>query len=118
ALAVGFLALHTLILYIYDIGVFLGLTPFRPMAAHTAAALFVLSLGLMLARPDRGIMRPVIADDLGGHLARKLLPVVLVAPVVFGLLRALGVETGLFDAVEGLALVLALTMAAIVALVW
>src|SRR5690606_25821791 len=60
----------------------------------------------------------VIADDLGGHLARKVLPVVLAAPVIFGLLRALGVETGLFDPVEGLALVLALTMAAFVALVW
>src|SRR5690606_36706111 len=100
ALAIGFLAVHTLILYIYDIGVFLGLTPFRPMALHTAAALFVLSVGLMLARPDRGLMRPLIADDLGGNLARKILPVVLVAPVA------------------GLALVLALTVAAIVALVW
>ena len=118
ALSMGFLAVHTLILYVYDIGVFLGLTPFRPMALHTAAALFVLSVGLMLARPDRGLMRPVIADDLGGHLARKILPVVLVAPVMFGLLRALGIETRLVDPVEGLALVLALTMAAIVALVW
>jgi len=118
ALAMGFLALHTLILYIYDIGVFLGLTPFRPMALHTAAALFILSVGVMLARPDLGLMRPVIADGLGGHLARKILPAVLAAPVVFGLLRALGIATRLFSPVAGLALVLALTMAAIVALVW
>ena len=118
ALAMGFLAVHTLILYIYDIGVLLGLTPFRPMALHTAAALLILSVGLMLARPDLGLMRPVIADDLGGHLARKILPVVLLAPVVFGLFRALGIATRLFEPVAGLALVLALTIAAIVALVW
>ncbi|HEX7091930.1 MAG TPA: ATP-binding protein [Longimicrobiales bacterium] len=118
ALAAAFLALHTLVLYIYDINVLIGRQAYTPMALHSALGVLVLALGILLARPDRGLMRTVTAEDIGGDTARKLLPVALAAPLLFGLARVPGLEARLFGPVLGITLALTLSIAALVALVW
>ena len=118
ALAAAFIALNTLILYVYDIDVLIGREAYTPMALHSALGMLVLAAGLLLARPDRGLMRIVTAEDLGGDTARKLLPVALAVPLLFGLVRVLGLEARLFGPVTGLTLALTFGIVALMALVW
>jgi PAS domain-containing protein len=87
------------------------------MAVHTAAAFVVLNAGLLLARPDRGIVRAFTRPGPGGMLARRLLPAVLLAPPVAGLLADIGHQAGWYDMNFRLALTVTGTMALLLVLV-
>jgi light-regulated signal transduction histidine kinase (bacteriophytochrome) len=80
------------------------------MAIHTSALFAILSLGILHARPDRGVMRAVASDGPGGTMARTLLPAVLLGPPVLGWLRVLGQEHGLYDTAQGTGLLVAATI--------
>ena len=66
------------------------------VAFHTIAAFFLLCLGILLARPDRGIMANLSSDSIGGVLMRRLLPAALLLPVLLGWLSLLGEQLGLY----------------------
>jgi two-component system sensor histidine kinase/response regulator len=57
----------------------IGLTGKINMAIHTSAAFLLLNLGIFLHHPNKGIMKYVTSDTLGGFMLRRLLPVILVA---------------------------------------
>ena len=63
---------------------------------QTAVALVVLSAGILLARPDRGLMRLAQADTPAGVVVRRLLPVVIAAPFVVGWLVEAGRRAALY----------------------
>src|SRR6185436_2776292 len=67
------------------------------VALHTAAAFFVLAIGILFARPDRGLMATVVDDSAGGILARRLLPAALIAPFIVGWLRLKGERLGYYS---------------------
>ena len=104
ALLAAGIAFSALLGYVYATGQFKAVGAFHPMAVHTAAAFMVLSMGVLLARPDRGVVRALRADGPGSHLARRLLPLVLVALPVIGWLRVRGEHAGWYDPDAGTAL--------------
>jgi diguanylate cyclase (GGDEF)-like protein len=57
------------------------------MAVHTAATLFLLCIGLLYTRADFGIMAPIRSANMGGLLARQMLPAVLGIPLLLGWVR-------------------------------
>jgi signal transduction histidine kinase len=61
----------------------------------------VLELGLLLARPDRGVMAVLTADDLGGALARRLLPVAVLVPFGGAWVRVVAEGAGLIGKEAG-----------------
>jgi PAS domain S-box-containing protein len=74
------------------------------MAVHTAALFSLLALALLTAPPVRGIAAILISDDVGGVLARALLPAAVVAPVLIGWLRLAAQHRGLFGTEFGVAI--------------
>lgn len=64
------------------------------VAVPTALSGFMISLGLLLERPDTGIVRVFTAPGPGGVLLRRLTSLAVLAPVVFGFIaaRVSGVE--------------------------
>jgi two-component system, OmpR family, phosphate regulon sensor histidine kinase PhoR len=56
------------------------------MGLPTSAAMVLLCLGLLCARPEQGLMLHITQDTLGGFLARRLVPVTLLGPPLFGAL--------------------------------
>lgn len=94
-------ALVSLLGYAYGVPSLYGIGPYTQMAPHTAALLLVLSLGVLLARPDRGWTRAVAGGGVGGVMARRLLPAVIVVPAVLGGVRLLGERAGLYDTESG-----------------
>jgi PAS domain S-box-containing protein len=90
-------ALLALIGYAYSSGELQAVATLQPIALHTAGALLVLCLGIVLARPERGALASLRGDGTGSVVARRLLPVVFVALPVVGWLRVWGEHAGLYD---------------------
>ncbi len=84
------------------VGCAFGVQPIIGVAGHTlfspiaALAMLVLAAGVLLARPDRGVMACLTGDLAGGLMARRLLPVALL-PILAGIVCQLGRQAGLFD---------------------
>lgn len=106
AAAVTFLGLLG---YLYDATLIRGGKYYTSMAVHTVIAFLVLLLGVLFAHAERGFMRLLLADDAGGVVARRLIPVAIVFLVAAGWLRLRAQEAGLLDTESG---ILVLVMAA------
>ena len=81
----------------FGVTVLVGPSGIMPLAIHAAVGLWLLSLALLLASPEVGIMRLLISDCAGGVMLRRL----LVLPPVFlviGRLLLAGTRLGLYDA--------------------
>jgi len=73
------------------------------MALNTASTFFLLCLGLFSARPDYETIELFLGPDLGGYMARRLVPAALVIPVFLDWVRAAGQKAGWYDAGTGAA---------------
>ncbi len=100
--------------YLYGVKSFYVFVSFNPMAIHTAVSFFLLSFGLLLARPERGLMKNISSFGAGGVMARRLIPTVFVLPTILGWLRLEGQQRGFFSPEMGTAL-LVITISVILA---
>ncbi|WP_437592984.1 PAS domain S-box protein [Sorangium sp. So ce1000] len=99
ALLAAGLALTALTGYVFGVGYFYGLPPLFPftgMALHTAIAFLALCAGLLLARPDGMALTLLKAEGPGGILLRRLLPYVVLVPLVIGRLFLVGADIGAY----------------------
>ncbi|MEH1999439.1 MAG: ATP-binding protein [Nostoc sp.] len=70
--------------YAYKVKVLYGVAPYTTsMALHTAVLFLLLSIGILWAQAEEGLMRVVTSDTDGGLLARHLL--IAAIAVLFGL---------------------------------
>ncbi|WNG61690.1 PAS domain-containing sensor histidine kinase [Archangium gephyra] len=75
------------------------------MALHTSTVFFVLSIGILGARPTHGLMRTLTGAHAGSVMVRRLLPPLLLGPYVVGHLSLLGTRAGLYSSSTAFALV-------------
>ena len=111
------LALLALIGYAYDTQAVFPLPGFGSMALLTPPALALLALGILCARAD-GLAGVLASASLGGQVARRFLPLALIAPVLLGGLVQMGEGAGLFDITQGTAVFAAAMVLVLVALSW
>ena len=97
ALLVALLSLNVLLGYAYGVGMLMGLFLYAQIELHTTLSFIVLSLGLFLAYPDRGLMKVVVSDNAGGVMARRLLIPAIVIPALLGGMSIAGERAGLYD---------------------
>lgn len=115
ATASGLIALLAAIGYLYGAVYLYGVGAHFPMALNTAIAFVVLDLGILHARPDRGIMALVTGEGVGAAAARRLLPAAFAIPIAMGWLRLMGQRAGLYGTEVGLTLlVLAIALVFVV----
>jgi len=110
ALIVATIALMSLVGYGYGADSLYQIGSYIPMALHTATLFLILSIGILLSRPEHGIMAVMLNDGAGGAMARRLLPAAIAIPCVLGWLRILGQRSGLYDTEFGAALMVAATI--------
>lgn len=77
---------------------------FSTMARHTAALFVLCGAGMLLVRPGDGLMSPVASPYIGGRSLRRLLPYIILTPVLTGWLSLQGVEAGYYAEAFGFAL--------------
>lgn len=102
-LTAGLFGLLGLTGYVYSVEPFFRIAAYSQMALHTTIALILLCLGILFARPQRGLMATVTSEGMGGIVVRRLLPAAIVVPLFFGWLRLLGQQAGLYDTEFGVA---------------
>jgi two-component system sensor histidine kinase/response regulator len=112
----AFSSLAGMTAYLLDVS--LALPGFSHMALHTAVAFFALSVAILCARPDGALMEVLVSDDAGGVATRRLLPIVIVVPVLVGWLRLEGERAGLYNTATGTLLFIGTIVASLSFLVW
>jgi len=91
---------------------------FADMSIYTALGFLILSAGLLCARADFGFVSLLLSDGVGGKIARRLLPPVLVVPMLIGWLQLAGQRAGWFSSAFGTALSAVTTILVFGALIW
>ncbi|HEV2096357.1 MAG TPA: PAS domain S-box protein, partial [Chthoniobacterales bacterium] len=104
ALIAGFQATAALLGYACGIQHFYELTPFVPMALHTAVAFLLVSFGTMSCQGNPVSLATPTGKNAGGTMARRLLPAAILVPAAIGWLRLEGQRTEIFHNEMGLAL--------------
>jgi PAS domain S-box-containing protein len=118
AIVGALISLLALIGYAYGSSALYHIPQYTAIALYAALALALLFLGILFARPNTGIMSIVNSKSLGGTIARRLLPAVIIIPFVLGLIWQLGVKANLYDQAFGYALFAFSTIIFLLLLLW
>jgi diguanylate cyclase (GGDEF)-like protein len=119
ALMVPVLAVATLCLigYVYTIPVFYGPASAAKMALNTGILFLIIAGGIVFARP-RGRLQAILdTTDPGAVMARRLLPIAVLTPLVLGGLDLVGQDAGAFGSRVGIWLLTATTIACLAAVI-
>lgn len=114
----GLVSLLAVLGYAYGVTTFYGIATYTKMAVHTAVTFLLVCVGILFARPDRGVMAIVTSDSPGGTLLRGLMPVLILTILVLGWLRLLGQERGFYSTAFGTALFRTLDIIILVTLIF
>jgi diguanylate cyclase (GGDEF)-like protein len=104
--------------YLYGTKSLYGIGHFIPMALHTAIIFLLLGIGVLFARPGRGLTVPMLDKGIVGVMARRLLPAVIGFPIIIGWLRLLGQQLNFYDNELGVALMVVSHILLFTILVW
>jgi signal transduction histidine kinase/CheY-like chemotaxis protein len=99
ALAATLVSLLAIVGYAYSAMFLYGVGPFIPMALNTAMAFALVSLGILCARPDQGLMAFITSAGAGGAMARRLLPAAIAIAALLGWLHLWVNRAGVNDTV-------------------
>ncbi|MGB8582579.1 MAG: ATP-binding protein [Candidatus Sulfotelmatobacter sp.] len=80
----GFSATLAIIGYLYGVPVLYGSVEYTSMALHTGLGFLILSAAIIHCRPTLGLMQVISSRHAGGWLARRLLPIAVIAPALLG----------------------------------
>ena len=91
---------------------------FIPMSIATGICVTVIGIAILLARPERGAIGIIAGDTAGGFVARRLLPLAIILPIVLGVLRLGGETAGWYDTKLGVALFTTAFVVVFLAVIW
>ncbi len=89
-----------------------------PVALNTGIAFCSLCTVVLLIRPHTWLMKVFLSKRTGGIMARRLLPSIILIPIIIALLHIYGEHTRLFESEVGIALVALAYTFCFVLLVW
>jgi signal transduction histidine kinase/CheY-like chemotaxis protein len=87
--------------YVFGADLLYSMPRLTAIAFQTSTILLAVGLGLLAAVPERQPVRGLLEDSAAGVLTRRVLPFIIVIPVVLGLVRLAGQRFGLYDAEMG-----------------
>ena len=112
------IAFASIVGHIYGVRVFYSVGSPTGMAIHTAIGLILLSLAGLWTRGERGWMRVIAREAAGGLMARWLLPLVIVVPIILGSLIWFALGNNTQAAKTAIALRITLEMFILGLIVW
>jgi two-component system sensor histidine kinase/response regulator len=104
--------------YVYGVASLYAVSAYTTMAVHTAIVFVILCVGILFARPDRGLMSVIASKYSGGQMARYILPLAITLPFLIGWLRLEGQRRGLYGTEFGLALFATSNIITFTILIW
>jgi PAS domain S-box-containing protein len=118
ALVAGAIASLSLIGYLYGATALYTVPTATVIALQTAMFILSVSLGIVIAIPEHGPMSIVVEDSPAGVLVRRILPALVVVPIVLGLVRLAGERAGYYDLAFGTAARSVCEIALLLGLLW
>jgi signal transduction histidine kinase len=97
AIVGGFISLLGLLAYIYDVSLFYHIPQFTAIAFYAVIAFLLLFIAILFARPNIGMISIISSDNISGILSRRVLPLIVILPVIFGFILNYGVNIGLYN---------------------
>ncbi|MEH2321977.1 PAS domain S-box protein [Nostoc sp.] len=98
ALIATLISFQALMGYAYKVKILYGIAPYTTsMALHTSVLFLLLSIGILWARAEQGLMKVVTSDTYGGLLARRLLIAAIAVPFILGWVIVEGQRAGQYD---------------------
>ena len=89
---------------------------YTSMAIQASLGFVVLSIGILASRPRRGVVAILMQDNQTGVAVRRLLPLIVVIPLVVGWVVLKGQKAGLYGTEFGLALMVTVNVSIIASL--
>ena len=93
ALIGGFISLLALLGYVYDISELYYIPHYTAIALYTDLTFILVFSAIIFARPDTGIMSTINSESLASILSRRLLPLIIVLPIILGWIIKYGVTS-------------------------
>jgi len=90
--------------YAYGVAANSSSFPFTSMSIYGAVSVFLLATGLIAASPEQGVAAAIIERSPAGEMLRRLLPGILVLPLVIGWFARQAEMQGLYDSAATLAI--------------
>lgn len=90
--------------YLYDVQLVNSVLFNTKMAIHTSIGFFAISIGLLTAQGEKGIIVFFTSDTIGGTIARRLIPLVITLLLFFGWVQLQGEKYGWYEEAFGEAL--------------
>jgi PAS domain S-box-containing protein len=118
AIIVGLFSWLAIIGYTYQAQALYGIARYTGIALFTAVSFQVLSLGLLLARTDEGIISTISSDRAGSMMARRLLITAIVVPFLLGWLGLAAQRSGYYDVGFGTALLILAIIIIFTSVIW
>ncbi len=87
------------------------------IALNTGILFIILAFGVVFAKPGGGMQRMLSTTDPGGVMARRLLPLAIVVPLVLGWLQLVGQRQGVYGPPVGAWLLTTSTIACLLAVI-
>src|SRR5881392_4311897 len=97
------IAILSLVAYSHYLIGFYTTRTYTPASLLTSVSFFLLATGILLARADRGTLAIVVSETAAGMLARRLIPLAILLPILIGALRQTAERAGLYDPTFGAA---------------
>jgi PAS domain S-box-containing protein len=104
--------------FLYGIEEFYKNPRLTGIAWSTVIALLSVAGGLMLARPAEGPISQLLGDDAGSVLLRRLVPAVILIPLVLGFLKVQGQHRGFYDTAAGTGALTIIVVVGILFILW
>ena len=89
-----------------------------PVALSTGIALCALCVTIIFIRPKTWLMKVLTGDNIGGVMARRLIPAIFILPVIIAWLRIYGERSMLFPSEVGVVLVALTYTSCFIILIW
>jgi PAS domain S-box-containing protein len=104
--------------YFYSASALYRVAAYSSIALSSGVALLLLGWGILLARPDRGLVAVLTRNTTGSLVARRMFIAAIVVPLLFGWLRLRGEQKGLYQLEFGTAILVVALIAIFTALIW
>jgi len=101
----------------YSIPGFYAQASFAKMAVNTGIVFVILAAGVVFVRPGGSLQRMLTTTDPGGVMARRLLPLAVVVPLVLGWLQLIGQRRGVYGTPVGAWLLTTATIVCLLAVI-
>ncbi|HMQ78465.1 MAG TPA: ATP-binding protein [Ignavibacteria bacterium] len=109
----GFVSLFAALGFLYKISSFYHVGNYTPMALNTSAMFLVFFGGVTLADKQSFFMQLVNGNSASAVISRRMIPLVLILPVILGWLRIFGENAGLYGYSTGVAIFVICVIAAL-----